>query len=264
MTRRGRLAVHALGDPDPPFVLVDEDRLVAAILDTLDVPILPADPRDGRDIAARILEATGVSVRPVGATDVRVLVDDAPLSERDGILLVGPDRPWLADLVALTLEFKASAFNRQTDQRIRTAIEQLRLIRLHTGDSVEVELRGAVVPLPSHLRRVFAVATPGQPAIAYVGTADGLTWDTLALLATKIGELTVGSVETSNALESVVISLGRRLGGLSFTAPSDDDYAGVLEESAERVAQVRQAHRQGALGLADLRAPSSSRSLART
>ena len=44
-----------------PYVLVDEDRLVAAILDTIEVPVLPVDPSDGRAVAATIEKWTGVA-----------------------------------------------------------------------------------------------------------------------------------------------------------------------------------------------------------
>ena len=44
VTRRGRLGVHAIADAADTYVLVDEDRLVAAVLDSIDVPVLPIDP----------------------------------------------------------------------------------------------------------------------------------------------------------------------------------------------------------------------------
>lgn len=44
VTQRGRLGVHALASDLVPYVLVDEDRLVAAILDTIEMPVLPVDP----------------------------------------------------------------------------------------------------------------------------------------------------------------------------------------------------------------------------
>ena len=211
VTRRGRLGVHAIADAAATYVLVDEDRLVAAVLDSIDVPVLPIDPRDGRAAAALIESGSSVAVRAVGAADVRVFVDGEPVPDGEGTPLVGPGREWIVDLVALTLELRASAFNRQSNQRIRTALDALRATRLHAGADVAIELRGQPVALPAHLRRVFAVATPGRPAIAYAGDAENIDWDTLAMLAPKIGDL-IGTVETANALETVTVSLARRLG----------------------------------------------------
>jgi len=99
------------------------------------------------------------------------------------------------------------------------------------------------------MRRVFAVAAPGAPALAYVGEAGLLNWDILSLLAPKIGEL-IGAVDTANALETVVTSLAHRLGSASLTAPTDADYSAVFEESTDRVAEVRRAQRTGVTGLA--------------
>ncbi len=249
VTQRGRLGTHPLASALIPYVLVDEDRLVAAILDTIEVPVLPVDPSDGRVVAATIEKWTGLQLRTVGGTDVRVFVDGVPIEDHEGDPLVCPGREWLVDLVALTLEFKASAFNRQTDARIRSATGLLRAIKLHAGDNINIELQGQPVALPAHLRRVFAVAAPGSPAVAYEGETDLLNWDIVSLLAPKIGEL-IGAVETANALETVVTSLARRLGSASLTIPSDADYSAVFEESIDRVAEVRRAQRTGVTGLA--------------
>ena len=249
VTQRGRLGAHALASALVPYVLVDEDRLVAAVLDTIEVPVLPVDPSDGRVVAATIEKWTALKLRTVGGTDVRVFVDGVPVEDHDGETLVCPGREWLVDLVALTLEFKASAFNRQTDARIRSATGLLRAIKLHAGDDISIELQGQPVALPAHLRRVFAVSGPGNPAVAYEGEVSVLNWDILSLLAPKIGEL-IGAVETANALETVVTSLARRLGSASLTTPSDADYSAVFEESTDRVAEVRRAQRTGVTGLA--------------
>ena len=254
VTRRGRLGLHAIAEAAETFVLVDEDRLVAAVLDSIDVPVLPIDPRDGRAAAALIEKGSNVVVRAVGAADVRVFVDGEPVPDGEGIPLVGPGREWLVDLVALTLELRASAFNRQSNQRIRTALDVLRATRLHAGADVSIELRGQSVVLPLHLRRVFAVATPGRPAIAYAGDAESIDWDTLAMLAPKIGDL-IGTVETANALETVTVSLARRLGGTLFARPSDEDYSVVFEESADRISEIRRSQRGGGATIAYLLRP---------
>lgn len=254
VTRRGRLGVHAIADAADTYLLVDEDRLVAAVLDSIDVPVLPIDPRDGRAAAALIEKGSNVAVRTVGAADVRVFVDGEPVPDGEGTPLVGPGREWLVDLVALTLELRASAFNRQSNQRIRTALEVLRATRLHAGADVAIELRGQPVALPPHLRRVFAVATPGRPAIAYAGDAENIDWDTLAMLGPKIGDL-IGTVETANALETVTVSLARRLGGASFARPSDEDYSVVFEESVDRILEIRRSQRGGGATIAYLLRP---------
>lgn len=242
VTRRGRLAVAPIASSAGTYVLVDEDRLVAAVLDTIDVPVLPIDPRDGAAAITRVRADAGVDFRAVGASDVRVLVDGEAVPNDDGSPLVIPGREWLVDLLALTLELRASAFNRQTDQRTRAALDDARAIRLHAGVSVGIELLGEPVVLPPHLRRVFGVDAPGRPAIAYLGDVTALDWDTLTALAPRIGEL-IGTVETGNALETVIVSLARRLGGASLTPPSDEDYSAVFEESVDRISQIRRSSR---------------------
>ena len=127
----------------------------------------------------------------------------------------------------------------------------LRAIKLHAGDDISIELQGQPVALPAHLRRVFAVSGPGNPAVAYEGEVSLLNWDILSLLAPKIGEL-IGAVETANALETVVTSLARRLGSASLTTPSDADYSAVFEESTDRVAEVRRAHTRRIKEMIDL------------
>ena len=249
VTQRGRLVSHPLASALVPYVLVDEDRLVAAVLDTIEVPVLPVDPTNGRVVAATIEKWTDLKLRTVGGTDVRIFVDGVPVEDHEGDPLVCAGREWLVDLVALTLEFKASAFNRQTDARIRSAIGLLRAIKLHAGDEINIELQDQLVTLPAHLRRVFAVSTSGNLAVAYEGEANFLNWDILGLIAPKIGEL-IGAVETANALEAVVTTLARRLGSATLTIPSDSDYSAVFEESIVRVAEVRRAQRTGVTGLA--------------
>lgn len=249
VSRRGRLAAQAVADTAGTFVLVDEDRLVSAVLDATETAVLPVDPARGSAIATFLEEQCGVILRPVGADDVDVFVDGESVRELSGVPLLGEDRAWILDLVALALERKASAFNRQTHQRVQAALDEVRAMRLHAGSNVTIELAGEPVVLPGHLRQVFAVDEPGRPGIAYRGRSDKLDWNTLAMLAPKLGEL-VGGVETANAVESVVVSLARRLGGGTTTSPTDEDYSAVLEVPLEEIASIRKAHRTGTAGTA--------------
>jgi hypothetical protein len=243
VSRRGRLGLYTTrDDAEPLHILADEDRLVEAVLDALEVPVLRADPRDGATLAALLQGVMPNRVREIRAADIRVLVDGVPIDEQQGQPLVAPGREWLADVVALTLEFKASAFNRQADQRVRRAVDVLRAIRLHGGERADIELEGHLVDLPGHLRRVFALADPTAPRIAFEGDPAALDWRMLESLGPRIGEI-IGAVETANALQNVIIDLGRRLGGGLLSEPSDADYSAALEESIERVAQVRRAQR---------------------
>ena len=257
VSRHGQIGLYDLvpdGDPNLLHVLVDEDRLAAAVLDALEAPVLRADPRDGRAIAALMERVIPGRVRSVGAADIRVLIDGESVQERDGALLVPRGREWLTDIVALTLEFKASAFNRQAEQRIRAATDLVRAIRLHAGQHAQVELAGQSVQLPAHMRRVFALVDPLRPRIAYEGDADHVDWATLEMLAPKIGDI-IGAAETSNALQNVIATLGHRLGGGEVRQPSDADYSAVFEESLDRVIQVRRSQRGAVVGLLYLLRP---------
>jgi hypothetical protein len=251
-SRHGRLDAFAMSDDEEVLhILVDEDRLAGAVLDALDVPVLQADPRDGAILASILRPLLGERLRTVAAADVRVLVDGGPVDESEGVPLVDRGREWLADLVALTLEFKASAFNRQFEQRVRTSVEILRAIRLHAGSRTDITMGSRPVELPSHLRRVFALSDPVRPRIAFEGAAEPLDWATLELLAPKIGEI----VGASNALENAVIVLGRRRGGGLLSPPTDVDYSVAFERSVERVVEVRRAQRGVIVGLLYLLRP---------
>lgn len=240
VSRRSRLGTFSLGgDVEKLHVLVDEDRLTAAVLDALDVPVLRADPRDGEAVARILRPILGEQLRTVAASDVRVLIDGQPVDESEGTPLVDRGREWLSDLVALTLEFKASAFNRQFEQRVRASLETLRAIRLHAGARADIVMSDRIVELPTHLRRVFALSDAVRPRIAFEGSADPLDWSTFERLAPKIGEL----VGAPSALENAVIVLSRRMGDGLVSAPSDLDYSAAFEESVERVVEVRRAQR---------------------
>ncbi len=252
VSRHGRLGAFAMGHGEEVLhVLVDEDRLTPAVLDALDAPVLQADPRDGVVLATILKPLLGERLRTVAATDVRVLVDGAPVDEADGVPLVDRSREWLTDLVALTLEFKASAFNRQSVQRVRTSLETLRAIRLHPGSRADITMGAQPIELPSHIRRVFALSDPVRPRIAFEGTAEPLDWGTLELLAPKIGEL----VGAANALENAIMVVGRRRGGGLVSAPSDQDYSAAFEQSVERIVEVRRAQRGVIVGLLYLLRP---------
>ena len=251
VTRKGRLGLYALSNDEltePLNILVEEDRLVEAVLNALEVPVLRADPGDGRRIAELLGPLLGDRMRTIGSDDVRILVDGRYVRDSDGLPLVPQGREWLLDLVALTMELKASAFNRAAEKRIMQAVDTVHAIRLHAGERVEVEMQGQTVALPDHMRRAFALNDPTRPRIAFEGVAEPLDWETLTGLAPKIGDL-VGGVETGNALQNIVGTLGRERSDQPVERPTDEEYSEALEESTERIRQLRRAQRGVVAGL---------------
>lgn len=241
VSRHGQLGLFPTeGSPyERLFVLGEADRLAVSLLGSLDVPVLRVEPTDGARAAELLSPLLRDRVRVIQRGDFRVYVDGAEVNANATLPpLVAPGTEWLVDLLALALETKATHFNRQTAQTVRTAVEWLRRVRLHVGRDLHIELDGDTIPLPTFLRSVIPVPTGDDPIIAYTDPVDGLGWSTLAQVAPAIAD-SVGQAWAGAELRLAVDALARRAETDELYSPSEEDYSHALGESVERVAEVR-------------------------
>jgi hypothetical protein len=248
VSRRGQLTSVSRGDeerpePEPLYVLGGEDRMAEVLLGSLDVPVLRVDPRDGPAVAGLLRELHMGEVRIVRSEDFHVFLDEERVEDGDGaLLLVDEERGWLAELLALTLELKATQFNRQTEKTVNDAIERLRRIAVIAGGRLRVELDEKEVALPASLRGVLPIPRKSAPTLAFEGDSGALDWPTLQRLAQGTAEL-VGQSLSAPALELAMVSLRSRGGGSAeLFQPTDEDYAAVFGESVDRVREILRGH----------------------
>ncbi len=241
VSRRGQLGVF----PAEPaiderlYILGQPDRLAETLLGSLDVPVLRVDPTDGQAAAERLLPLLGNRIRSIAGGDFRVFLDGVQVETGPDLpLLVDSDTGWLVDLLALTLELKATQFNRQTVQTVRTAVERLRRVHLQVGRELHIELDEEVIDLPAFLQRVIAVPAGEDPVIAYVDPSARLDWSSLEQIAQPVADL-VGQSLSGAELRLAIAGLARRSETTELYAPSDDDYSYAFGESIERVAEIR-------------------------
>src|SRR5439155_5829172 len=179
----------------------------------------------------------------VRSSDFSVFVDGALVRAGPELpLLVAEPHGWLVDVLALTMDLKATALNRQTENTIRDAVERFRMIRLGAGTRVHVVLDGDSVNLPSYLPPVLAVPHDEFPVIAFRGSAEPLTWATLELLSPVIAGL-VGQAWSGAELRAAVTTLGRPTATDEVIQPTDADYSLTFGHDVRRIANVRRAQR---------------------
>ena len=191
VSRHGQLGLFPMeGSPDQRvFILAEPDRLAETLLGSLDVAVLRVEPANGAAAADLLLPLLGDRIRIVSSGDFRVYIDGNEVGTRPDLpLLVAAGREWLADLLALTLELKATQFNRQTVQTVRTAVEKLRRVQLQAGRDLHIELDGEVITLPTFLQRVVAVPDTDNPIIVYIDSIGRFGWATLEQIAQSIAD----------------------------------------------------------------------------
>jgi hypothetical protein len=241
VSRRGQLGVFPSGgDADEQlYILAQPDRLAETLLGALDVPVLQVGSDDGRAAAELLLPLLADSLRVIASGDFRIFVDGVALvADPDHPFIVGPGREWLVDLLALTLELKATQFNRQTEQTVRSAVERLRKVRLKTGHDLHIELDGQSIVLPDFMRRVLAVPSGEDPIVAYIDPQSSIGWWALERIAQPLADL-VGQTLSGAELRLAIAALARRADSDELMTPTDDDYSHALGESVARISEVR-------------------------
>jgi hypothetical protein len=239
IARRGRLGTLAPHESDAElYVLTEEDHLAETLLALLDVSVLRVDPQDGSKAVELLAPLIGDRIRPIRRGDFRVRVDDIEVQpDASGVPLVTRERSWLVGLLALTLELKATQFNRQTDQTVRSAVERLRRIRLRAGSSVRVELDQKDVPLPAYFEDVFALPNASHPTVALRGAVEPLDWSTLGKLAQPIADLCGQPLSGPQLRLAIATLAGSQPTGALF-APTTQQYSEAFAESPERVNEI--------------------------
>lgn len=248
VSRGGQLAITSLvaDSPDVPVhvVVEEEGRFTESLLGALNRSVLAVERKDGAAVSKRLASRAGTMIRVVRASDFRVLVDGAVVEPGGSSpLLVEPERAWLADFVALTLDLRAPALRRQTENTVREAIEKLRRIRLVAGSGLAVELDGARLALPAFLPQALAIPGPTDSAIAFSGDLRPFTWRLLELLAGPLATL-VGQDWAAAELRSTITTLSRLTGTDEISSPSNEHYSMALGQEVRRISEVRRGQRQ--------------------
>jgi hypothetical protein len=248
-TLRGKpVAIDARQEGLNLRIIATEDRLAQRILAGRDLPVLRVDPIDGATVASRLMEDLSLQTSVIGPGEISVLVDGQKASPGPAEpRLIAPDTEWLTDVLALTLELRATQFNRQSEKTVRDAVERLRRVRVITGSEITLEIDGQRERMPPSLGRVLALQDETRPALIVEGTVDPLTWPTLVSLAPSIAEV-AGQALSSSALELAVSKLaaGREE---TTTRPTTEELASAFQEAADYIEQLLAGHRMSLNGL---------------
>lgn len=242
-TRRGQVVVYdASVDDRALYVLGDEDKLAHRILESRDVVVLEADPKDGVAIAEILRPLLGERIQLVRSGDIEVFADGAVVQANDATeFLVTEERSWLVELVVLTLELSSTQFNRQSDRTVQQAVDRLRRLRIRAATEIRVGMDGQIVDLPTSLGGVVPIADDQSPMIVFTGAMDPMDWGTLRTVARAVAEL-IGQPLAGEALRGHVGDLGADL-ALPVARPSESDYAAALGQDRDRIREVLDGHR---------------------
>ena len=237
--------IGASTEDDPVHVVVEgESRFTESMLGALGRRVLAVDRKDGAAVAGLLAPRVGRAVRVVRADDFQVLVDGVraePTLNRP--LLLAAVGEWFSDFVALTLDIRAPALRRQTENTVREAVKALRGIRLVGGHTLSVELDGLAIDLPPFLPPALAIPGDGTSAIAFVGDAERVTWQALELLCHPIGVL-IRQDWVAPELRGAVVTLSRELGGDLVAPPANEHFSRALGQDVSQITELRRNQRQ--------------------
>ncbi|MBI3748369.1 MAG: DUF3883 domain-containing protein [Chloroflexi bacterium] len=226
----------------PFYVLAETSRMLELVLASLDEPVLVAPPDVGEQVLAFLGGATS-GARLVWPSDLQVEVDGRPVSEllEEAEELLGTERAWLSDLVALTLVLRQQELRAVTANVLDAALARLHSIRLVAGSDISLRLDGQRLDVPAYSRGVVPVTLDGSLLIAWQPGADGLDWHGLRRLAPAIADL-IGERWARDALENTVRALGE--GGGPLIEPDAEAYSEALGVPKPRITELRSGQRQ--------------------
>ena len=242
VSRRGQLEGMESSTDGPPVYVPDyEDNLTDLLYRTVDVPVLQVDPSDGTKVAEALRGVLGARLRLTSAARLLVLADDREVTvgEATGTLLVG-EHPWLRDVLALTLELRASQFNRQTESTITRALGRLSRLRICVATKVRLRLEEHEESAPSYFRKAVPIQDDDFPTIVLEADGDAIGWDELVRLAPAIAEIVDPSI--ASPLELVLVELRARGNHERYT-PLTEDLAVAFRESPQRIDEIRRTRR---------------------
>ncbi|MGW7382857.1 sacsin N-terminal ATP-binding-like domain-containing protein [Streptomyces sp. NPDC054794] len=220
------------------YIIDEVAPLKESLVELAGHPVLVAAPEHGKDIA-RLLERRGVPVRRLSTTEFHVRAADGELiTPTSGRPLLTDDREWLVTLVALVLELKSGAFTRRSEQRVRSLLDLLHLIRVASTEEVEILVAGhPAAPPPT--ARALALPHPEHPTVVVWTGDDGRS--ELQACAPAVAQL-LGNPSLQDALELALMKVQQQLGGTppdDVTDVDDRTLAFALDTTEEKVAEVR-------------------------
>lgn len=242
VSRRGQLEAMA-SSTDGPAVYVPDyaDNLSDLLYRAVDVPVLQVDPGDGTKVAEALVGVLGARLRLTSLARLLVLADDIEVivGEAPGQLLL-EEHPWLGDVLALTLELRASQFNRQTEHTITRALAHLSRLRVCLAKKVRLRLEEHEEHAPSYFRNAVPIQDEDFPTIVLEADGQEIGWDELVRLAPAISEIVDPSI--ASPLELVLVELRGRGDHEPYT-PSSEDLAVAFRESLQRIEEIRRTRR---------------------
>ena len=238
IARAGELEVVSaeVADNGPVYLLADERSLAGRILAASDLPVLAVDA-DAEEGVHTLLElALPGRVQLAESLDIDVVTDHGSfVPDGSGVPLLNGRLAWLETLIALILETKRGP-STLGPRRRREVIDGLLRVRVLRSRLLELRVGGALVEPPERHRQVAALDDDLHPTLilrsdipdAELGLEDAI------VLARPLCELLV-----LTAYEDPLALALERLRGQGDGAPSDEDFARILEVAKDRVIEAR-------------------------
>lgn len=245
VSRRSQLETVELPAALPQVIYVPdhEDKLSDLLFRSMDVPVMQIDPDEGQAAIQLLAPIAGeATFHLTSEASLQVVADGSPVivSEELGDLIVAA-HPWLTDVFALTLELRATQFNRQSEHTVAQALAHLARVRVVSAQAVGIRLESAVQPPPPYFRGAIPIEDADHPTIVLEGDAPDLGWEELIRLTPAIAEI-LGEPLMASPLELALVEL-RRLGEDRPYAPTSGELAAAFREPVERIEEIRKTRR---------------------
>lgn len=238
VSRAGELKVIRPSDDgaDALYLVGEEASLAARIVAASDLPVLTVNAEDEGRIRALLEAVLPGRLLTVDELEIDVVTDGGSFTpDGSGELLVQHDRSWIEPLIALVLETKRGRTGQLGPLRRREVAERLLRVRVVKTSAMEMRVGGVAVEPPERHRRVAALDDERHPTLILASSGtEGPGLDHVIAMARPLCEL-LGITQYEDPL---LLAL-ERLQTRGCEAPTDDDFARVLEIGRDRVAEVR-------------------------
>jgi hypothetical protein len=237
VNRGERVAVVRVGDEVGDIYVAERSkRWTSRIVDLMNVDVIRVD-RSEEHVARYVGAALGTPVKRASQASVELLVDGQRFesSPDDPRLLEG--REWLAVVVALTLDLKASVFEHRSESAIRAILDRLAAVRLRATLDVQLIVDEREIALHSTLSDGYPhLSSAGPYLLISAQAASAMTLGELEVLAPSLTDaIEVSSL--SGPLSLVLVQLGRVVADHA-AEPSHEAIARALDTTVDHVVQV--------------------------
>ena len=232
------LVAPSIADPSEVFVQDRPPGLVSQVLEASNMPILIADPADGKRIANVLAESEGVRVRRTSTVEAKVVLDQHELapSASTGQGFLDIFDPWLVRTLLAILDLRSTRFVRVTDKMLHDAEARLRSMRLAVGSNIDLMVDNRTLSAAGRLAECVHIDDSENPLLILNGTENSApSWHALAALADDLAEL-MGQASVAAEIRAAALAFELSMG--EWREPSTAELATVLRCSVESVADV--------------------------